>query len=734
MTETLIQPRLDDILIPDAVRSTIGDARINPNTIGEQDRSFHEWYRFVLAYPPHLVRDYIQKFGLSKGATILDPFCGTGTTAVEARLNGMRSIGLEANPFPQFAASVKTDWSIDPDEYEASAERIADQVRGALEAQGINDRAVCTFTKGALLRDISPDAKKLLIANSISPMPLHKTLILLDAIREHRGKPYYNHARLALGAALVTGIGNLRFGPEVGVGKLKDDVPVISIWLAQVRRMVSDLRTVQGRQFPAAHIYLADARNVAECLRWSRVDAVITSPPYPNEKDYTRTTRLESVLLGFYDTKAELRAYKKTLLRSNTRGVYQEDNDDKWIEAHPVLTRIAAAIETRRVELNKTSGFEKLYARTMLLYFGGMWKHLMQLREVLNPGAQLAYVVGDQASYLQVMIRTGQLLADLAQYLGYEVEGIDLFRTRYATATQTDLREEVVLLKWPTTRGKVFIMSKSPKATVYQQLVAEVFKRHYQEGINHFDFTREELFQVADALDLPAPKNMGDVPYTFRYRGALPDSIRATAPTGKEWLIKSVGRSKYRFVLSDETRIVPTPGRTVIKVPDATPGIIVRYAKGDEQALLAIIRYNRLIDIFTGLTCYSLQNHLRTTVPGIGQVETDELYVGVDKQGAHYIIPVQAKGFKDRLGIVQIEQDIALCAERYPNLICRPVAAQFVNTSALAEELEHTTIVLFAFQDSEEGITISAEKQYRLVPPDSISDIDLATYRNALDS
>ena len=56
------------------------------------------------------------------------------------------------------------------------------------------------------------------------------------------------------------------------------------------------------------------------------------------------------------------------------------------------------------------------------------------------------------------------------------------------------------------------------------------------------------------------------------------------------------------------------------KVPDATPGIVAQYALSDEQALLARVRYNRLIDIFTGVTCYSLQNHLRTTVIEMGQI------------------------------------------------------------------------------------------------------------------
>lgn len=99
--------------------------------------------------------------------------------------------------------------------------------------------------------------------------------------------------------------------------------------------------------------------------------------------------------------------------------------------------------------MGKTSGFERLYARVTKLYFGGMLRHLTELRPVLRPGAHLAYVVGDQASYLRIMIRTGRLLADLAKSVGYELVGIDLFRTRLATATKEQLREEVVILRWP---------------------------------------------------------------------------------------------------------------------------------------------------------------------------------------------------------------------------------------------------------------------------------------------
>jgi hypothetical protein len=157
---------------------------------------------------------------------------------------------------------------------------------------------------------------------------------------------------------------------------------------------------------------------------------------------------LESVLLGFINNKEELRELKKRLVRSNTRGIYKGDDDDKWISDFPEIQRIADEIEKRRIELGKDSGFERLYPRAAKLYFGGMAKHLADLRRILRPGAELAYVVGDQASYLRVMIRTGQILGDIAQKLGYELVNIDLFRTRLATATKEQLREEVVILKW----------------------------------------------------------------------------------------------------------------------------------------------------------------------------------------------------------------------------------------------------------------------------------------------
>jgi hypothetical protein len=258
----------------------------------------------------------------------------------------------------------------------------------------------------------------------------------------------------------------------------------------------------------------------------------------------------------------------------------------------------------------------------------------------------------------------------------------------------------------------------------YSALMASIFKSKYKKGLREVEFARSEFETFSKDLKIVLPLNLGDIVYSFRYRAALPASIQGTADKGECWIIRPSGKGKYKFALVADKPLAPNPMMTVTKVPDSTPGIIAKYAFEDEQALLAKVRYNRLVDIFTGLTCYSLQNHLRTTVPQMGQVETDEMYVGLDKRGAHYVIPVQAKGGNDKLGIVQIEQDFAVCAHRYPALICRPIAAQF-----MAEDV----IAMFEFAQNSDGVGVYSEKHYKLLPPNEVTDEDLLAYREKIE-
>lgn len=261
---------------------------------------------------------------------------------------------------------------------------------------------------------------------------------------------------------------------------------------------------------------------------------------------------------------------------------------------------------------------------------------------------------------------------------------------------------------------------KERMPNVYSQIILFIFNENRQ-GRSDFEFGREEIVAAALTLKIKVPKNPGDVIYFFRYRKRLPKDILDTQPEGLHWLILGAGAARYRFRLNKLAYIYPRNGLLVRKIPDATPEIIAKYALGDEQALLAKIRYNRLIDIFLGVVAYSLQNHLRTTVENYGQIEIDELYVGVDTRGVQFIIPVQAKAGKDVLGVIQTIQDTMFCKEKnvYKACIPRTVSAQFMADDVIA---------LFELAFDGDEVLIVRECHYQLTETSKISSDDLDRY------
>ncbi|MCZ7852707.1 endonuclease [Agrobacterium salinitolerans] len=261
-------------------------------------------------------------------------------------------------------------------------------------------------------------------------------------------------------------------------------------------------------------------------------------------------------------------------------------------------------------------------------------------------------------------------------------------------------------------------MAKNGDSNRYRILIEHIFFDHWADGVVEFEFERGEIESHAKKESIALPKNIGDLIYSFRFRYPLPHRILETQPEGLEWVIEGAGRARYRFRLVKITRIVPSEALATIAIPDATPELIRAYALDDEQALLAIVRYNRLIDTFLGLTTYSLQNHLRTTVSGVGQIEIDEVYIGLDKHGCHYVIPVQAKGGNDQIGVVQISQDLAFATEKFPDMRCRPIAAQFMAGGVIA-------LLELTLDDGQ--VKIVEERHYRLVPA---ADLDQAAIRN----
>jgi DNA modification methylase len=431
------------------------------NTLETGDYGIHSWYRFVLSYPPHLVRKYLSLFDLPKGTIVLDPFCGTGTTLVEAQKHGLMTIGVDAHPFAAFVSRVKTHWSISVPELRRLRSKILARVENEYDAHELRSvsfrQALFAREKGSYL-GLSADQESLIPAGFVSAIPLKKLLLLRDSIRAVCSRGGHDREEffvLALCHVVSNGAGNFSFGPEIYRTKPKEDYDVLGHFAEQTHNMLEDLRRVAEScpDYAESQVLCGDARDCS--FLPDGINAVITSPPYPNEKDYTRTTRVESVLMGMINKKEELRSLKESLLRSNTRNVFVKDDDGKEIDEFDAIKDVCTQIEERRIELGKTSGFERLYHKVVAHYFGGMRKHLRSLQPHLAKHAKLAYVVGDQLSFLMVPVYTARLLSMIAEAEGYRVLGTDLWRERIGTKVRNArngdrtvrVREEVLMLE-----------------------------------------------------------------------------------------------------------------------------------------------------------------------------------------------------------------------------------------------------------------------------------------------
>lgn len=282
----------------------------------------------------------------------------------------------------------------------------------------------------------------------------------------------------------------------------------------------------------------------------------------------------------------------------------------------------------------------------------------------------------------------------------------------------TVYRESEELLTFSVSEAEKENKMAANKKGKYVQLIENIFLDKYNPGDTEVPFQREDIIDYAGRLGITVPKNLGDVLYSFRYRQPLPESVQNTAPAGKQWLILGTGTATYSFKLGNISNILPNEHLEIIPIPDNTPEAISMYQLSDEQSLLCKIRYNRLLDVFLGIVTYSMQNHLRTQIPGMGQVEIDEIYIGVNKNGQHFIIPVEAKVGNDKIGAVQLMQDVAYCVANFPDLICIPIAVQKMT--------DENALCIFRLKLDGENVCIVDEKHYRLLLSSEIDRADIA--------
>lgn len=248
-------------------------------------------------------------------------------------------------------------------------------------------------------------------------------------------------------SAILGDISNIAYGPELFVKKSKK-AGVKNVWSAFERRTLWALDDLeQAPKVDASALAIErDSRELTGVAEAGSISHVITSPPYPTEKDYTRNSRLELVFLGFVSDTASLQGVKKTMIRSHSKGIYKQDNDGEFVEGVECVQVVERELADKAS--TKTYGFAKLYPKIITEYFGGMRRHFRTLKPLMADGGLASYVVGEQATYLQTYTPTATILGELAQMEGFEIKEILPFRVRVGTTGGgRQIKEEILVLR-----------------------------------------------------------------------------------------------------------------------------------------------------------------------------------------------------------------------------------------------------------------------------------------------
>jgi hypothetical protein len=392
-----------------------------------------DWYLMPEAFSAPLVDQAFAEYGLGRGAVVLDPFSGTGTTALVAKLRGMRGVGVEANPFLAWAAQVKLGLEMHPDLFETARERVLDRIGDLAEAPEVE----------------LPDMPR--VETWITPGVAHKVVAVREAILQERPGPARDLLLLAL-AAVLRPVGNLKLTAHAfGSAVPKEDAPVRDLFEAKTAKMLQDLELVAatfprgGREsLGQAEIVCGDARGLAEIRSpFGRADLALTSPPYLNNLDYTMQTRLELFFLGHVADLREVRAIRKRMVICDAKAMYRDIRDHERVADVASIQAVADAIAERHKD--KKWGWD--YPFMTRQYFGGLHRVLEGAREPrVKPGARFILVVGE-SSHSGVKVPVPALLAELAERLGYMIEEIRVHRVRRSSSHAHRLEESSVILR-----------------------------------------------------------------------------------------------------------------------------------------------------------------------------------------------------------------------------------------------------------------------------------------------
>lgn len=391
------------------------------------------WYKYLEDFPHNFVKDCIDKYKISKNFYILDPFMGSGTTLIRARLMGLKSIGVDVNPTMVFISQQKLNWDVDTNKIIEYYNTIIDEF--------INTPA---------------NEKELTLANSylrfmpkkeldqwLSPVKQNEVALMLkiiNKIKDTEIKNLFSFAvvRSAIESSYVAYCPGTTFYPF----RIKPDF--LTCFNKIIRWILEDLNLDNVKRVKNIESIVMEGSikdyNILKPYT-QKVDLIITSPPYPNDLEYTRQTRLEMYLLGFVRSMDDVQEIKRKMVKGSTKLIFNKDEPIPELSDIKLLKEVIQKIAYNLKD--KNWGFD--YPKMVNMYFSDMFETMNNLYKVLVKNGTCVLVVGDQ-TIKGVLIPVAEILMEIGKMIGFKKCEIELHRKRRSTGHNIDIPEENLIL------------------------------------------------------------------------------------------------------------------------------------------------------------------------------------------------------------------------------------------------------------------------------------------------
>jgi len=383
---------------------------------GGMSQRIHRWFRLTPSYAPDLVQTMIENLNCLPSETILDPYSGACTTAIEGKLNGYNCMGFEINPFLHWVGKTSCNWDID-----------------ILEIEKYKKQILTIFSK---------EKDKITYANmnkyDLFLPPIHnphrwwnqdviKDLLFLKKLLNIyiENSDIKNFFLLAIAGIIVPDLTNVTLGKLQlhFIDRTKENIDVLSIFSNQLNTMIKDLIDVQKQEnIGKANIILKDSTTAESMDIKQKINCIITSPPYPNRYSYVWNTRPHLYFFDFITSGKEASSLDKDTIGGTWGTATSTLSKGKIEPEFDFLNRAYEITEDIRKDDN-------LMANYVMKYFNLISRQIKTIENLPQEKIKCAYVVGN-SRIKKRYIETDVILADIFNGLGFNIKQIHRFRKR----------------------------------------------------------------------------------------------------------------------------------------------------------------------------------------------------------------------------------------------------------------------------------------------------------------